>query len=247
MCKPPYRRLSSQSGFIITVEALFLFTIVVLAVVVALAGLRNALIDSGLVLRPTLVFDSSAPDRILVGKVVDFDDSETPRFLRRDPNTGLTVLLGARVDRFTSHEPVFYSVAGCVGAAYVIAPSAFGPAPGSLADVERLEGRVGSFNRMRGAVYAIGFSPLTVGPVSPYGTGLLFRDDPATAPALTSVASAFVSSWDHTDAAPGDPDPLNPCRSLVDVVPGLVPALPVTDPAISANLLAPFIPPFVVP
>ena len=236
----------AEDGFIVTVELLLIFTIVVLAVLVALAALRNALVDSGLVLRPILVFDSTAPDPLLVGPIFDFDGSETPRVLRRDPNNGATVLLGVRSDRFTSHTPVFYSLDECMGAAFVHDPMSFD----ATLDPD-VELRFGFFDELQGVVYAVGAGG-TAGPGSPFGPGLLYRNDPAAMPGAPVVASVYFPTWELTvGGAPGPSPPgsseLNPCRDLADAARfGLVPALEVTDPDTGMNLLEPFVPPFVV-
>ena len=244
------RKNRYQAGFVITVEMLLIFTLVILAVLVALAALRNALVDSGLVLRPQLVFDSSAPDSRLVGKVFDFSDSETPRIRRRDPNNGLTVLLGVRPGRFASRAPVFYSGPDCTGVPYVKGPAFLGPV---AAVSPALEERLSVFNRLQGIVYAVG------APTAVSVAGTLFRDAPSSTPctpisACPSAASVYVSSWEYVDALePGAPPPsasspseLNPCRDFAAPGPrlGLVLAQDVTDPSSSANILAPFQPPF---
>ena len=233
-----------QAGFVITVELLLIVTIVLLAVVVALLALRNALVDSGVALRRPLVFDNTPPDGRLVGKVVDFDDSETARVLRRDPNNGLAVLLGVRRDRFATHTPVFYAGDSCTGVPYVHDPSSFDV----VLDPE-VERRFGFLAELQGVVYAVGAGGL-VGPASPFGSGLLFRNDPAALPGAPVVASVYISTWELADGPlPGPSTPgtseLSPCRDLLDGArPGLVPALEVLDPATGANVLRPFVPPF---
>ena len=184
----PFRR-QRQAGFVITVELLLIFTVVVIAVVVALAAVRNALLDSGVFLRRPLVFDSSATPR-LVGKVLDLDDSEAARVLRRDPNNGLPVLLGVRVDRFASHTPIFYALDGCLGAAYVHDPSSFG----AVLDPE-VEERFGFFDELQGVVYAVGAGG-TTGPASPFGPGLLYRNDPG--------AVSGAGTWNASCAREGE-------------------------------------------
>ncbi len=238
----------SQSGFIITVELILIFTIVILATLVALAGVRNALIDSGIAFRRPLVFDSAVPDAQLVGKVVDFDDSETARVLRLDPNDGLTILLGVRSDRFATHTPVFYSADDCTGTAYVHDPSSFG-APLNLA----VEQRFGFFDELTGVVYAAGAGgPIVAG--SPFGPGLLYRNDPLAVSSAPSTTSVYLSAWELADDAGGPPpataapwvsSPLSPCRDLPTAGrDGLVPALEVLDPDTTMNVLTPFVPPF---
>lgn len=223
------RSKKRQAGFVITVEALLLFTIVVIAVIVALAAVRNALIESGIFLRPVLVFDSTAPDPLLVGKVFDLHDTETPRVLRRDPNNGLSVPLGVRRGRLTTHAPVFYTLPGCLGPAYVTGP-------GFLSDA-----RVSQYHQLHGVIYAVG--------ADPGGPGLLFRDDGTTVPCsglgCPVVSSVWISEWTFADSTAPDPTPLDPCRALTPGTrDGLVPAVEVLDPATAANVLAPFVPPF---
>ncbi len=242
------RRNRRQGGFIITVELILIFTIVILATLVALAGVRNALIDSGIFLRPLLVFDSTAPDAVLVGKVFDFDDSETPRILRLDPNTDLAIPLAVRNDRFATHTPVFYSADDCTGVPYVHDPSSFGLALDAF--VERRFGFVGE---LAGVVYAVGVGG-TVAAGSPFGPGELYRNDPLGISSSPLVTSVYVSSWEFADGASGPPpataapwssSALSPCRELPTVArSGLVDALAVTDPSTAANVLAPFVPPF---
>lgn len=226
------KRSRRQAGFILTVELLLIFTIVVIAVVVALAALSARFEDAGIWRGPVWVVDSSAPDALLIGKVLDLDPAGAPRVLRLDPNTGRSLPLGVRVDRFTSRAPVFYDTDGCVGIPWVHSPivtDGLGVSP---------------YHRMQGATYAVGA-----------GGGLL-RDDAMATPCsgigCPTIASVWISEWTTEDSlaagalppAAGFP-PESPCRDLVDApLPDLVPAFGVDDPDTMANVLAPFTPPF---
>ncbi len=221
---------SRQAGFILTTEAILLFTIVILAVLVALAAVRNALVDSGVVVGPVFVYDSSDP-ALVVGKLVDLDAAETPRVLRRDPANGLSVPLGVRERRLTSRTPVFFDGAACTGGPYVYGQGF------------ETSDRTSSYHQLHAAVFAVG-PPGVAAPA-----GLLLRDDgtaPCAGVGCPPVVSVWISEWTFDDAPVGDPAPLDPCRALTVPGPmdGLVPAVEVLDGAATANLLAPFNPPF---
>ncbi len=237
----------SEAGFIITVELLLVFTILIVSLLVALVVLRNALLTSGTFLGPVLVYDSTAPRSRLLGKVTFFDQSQTLRIQRRDPNNGSPILLGVRRDRWTSQSPIFYSGDNCQGRPFVHSPSSFNAMDPEVAR------RFAFSGELLGSVYAVGAGGVA-GRGSPFGAGLLYASDPSEVPGTPKIGSVFISDWEPSDIT-GGPEPAagapwlsyaaSPCRDLPDRPRmGLVPALTVSDPEMAENVLAPFLPPF---
>lgn len=124
------RHRRAQRGFILSVEAILVLTIVGLGLLVGIVAVRDALFVRKAYVAHThfVVVDSSDPPR-LVGEAVGFDEHDTPLVPFVDygyPDAApgypsYRTLIGVRPKRFTSRQPVFYEDEGC-------------PAPEALAD-----------------------------------------------------------------------------------------------------------------
>jgi hypothetical protein len=108
-----------QRGFILSIEAVLLFSVVGIGLMVGLVVLRDALIRlyvSGQEAR-FIVADSASPPTF-IGTALGFDEHESPVlvFTDYDPlGTGINFrsLLGVRADRFTSRQVVLYQSTDC--------------------------------------------------------------------------------------------------------------------------------------
>lgn len=112
----------NQKGFILSIEAILVITILCAGILVGIVAIRDALLIRNAYrdLTRFVVLDSSTPP-VVIGQVVGFDQYDTPLvpFVDYDyaaapedyPN--YRTLIGIRPMRFTSRQPVFYTEAGC--------------------------------------------------------------------------------------------------------------------------------------
>lgn len=121
------RNYRHQSGFILSMEAVLLFTILGIGLFLGMSILRNSLIKYyfNQVNTRFFVADSTPTSRIMIGDVVGFDEHETPLVVFTDYDSAsndlpgaLTTnnyrtLIGIRDDRFTTRQPLLYSDAAC--------------------------------------------------------------------------------------------------------------------------------------
>lgn len=163
------RRVRRQGGFIISMEAILVITILGIGLFIGLAAVRNALFKYYLARQDTsfVVYDSGSPgspERRLLGTAVGFDEHQAPLLAFVDygvkyPSTAkernLRALIGVRNDRFTSRQPVFYSGNDCTGTVCMAVETTTGGAlvPGVDSEV----GPVAQLYAMQdGPVYAVG-------------------------------------------------------------------------------------------
>ena len=73
------KRINRQDGFVLTIEALLIFTILGIGLFVGLVALRDAVFKYKLSQQDQdfYVFDSSDPAKV-IGKVASFDEHEAP-------------------------------------------------------------------------------------------------------------------------------------------------------------------------
>lgn len=160
------RRVRRQGGFIISMEAILVITILGIGLFIGLAAVRNALFKYYLARQDTsfVVYDSSSPTRRLLGTAVGFDEHQAPLLAfvdygvvypaGADPRN-LRALIGVRNDRFTSRQPVFYKNADCSGTVCIAVETNSGGAlvPGVDSEV----GPIAQLYAMQdGPVYAVG-------------------------------------------------------------------------------------------
>jgi hypothetical protein len=195
-----HRRTRGRStGFIITLELILIFTILVIGSLVGVIAVRNALFQlyTAKAQFDVVIGDSSDP-QVLV-KPVNYDLCEAPQILCKDPgfvddgggapfdpgapSQGLFALVGIRPERFVSRDRVYFTDANCTGGAYV----AF-PGDSTLP--------VGYFNALQGVSYAVGPPenwPCTFGGTC-VGVGLLYRNAEDTPPgAPVDINSVWTS------------------------------------------------------
>lgn len=160
------RRVRRQGGFIISMEAILVITILGIGLFIGLAAVRNALFKYYVARQDTsfVVYDSSSPTRRLLGTAVGFDEHQAPLLAfvdygvvypaGADPRN-LRALIGVRNDRFTSRQPVFYKNADCSGTVCIAVETNSGGAlvPGVDSEV----GPIAQLYAMQdGPVYAVG-------------------------------------------------------------------------------------------
>ena len=160
-----YRR---QSGFILSMEAVLLFTILGIGLFLGMSILRNSLIKYYFNQVNTRFFvadSTTAP--ILIGDVVGFDEHETPLVVFTDYDSASNALpgdfnyrtlIGIRDDRFTTRQPLLYSDASC-GVPVCIPGRSSEVANGLIVTAANTTGTISYMNAMQGAnapVYAVG-------------------------------------------------------------------------------------------
>ena len=187
--RSPGRR---QAGFIISMEAVLVISILGIGLFVGLAAVRNALFKYYLARQDLsfVVYDSSTPPRWL-GTAVGFDAFEAPLLPfvdygvkhPADANArNLRALVGVRNDRFTSHQPVFYSEANCTGTVCIAQETSSG------------SGAVAALYAMQdGPVYAVGAG------LEKERQGALYRSSEGPC-----VAAAMLSKWVSQQRVPSN-------------------------------------------
>lgn len=227
-----------QAGFVISLEAVIIATILGIGLIVGIVAVRDALFRKALSIRNMnfYVFDSTPDESIAIGKVISFDEHEAPwvPFIDYDPlgdGRNHRALIGVRDDRFTSRQPIFYTGAACTGNPCIAeageeAPYNFG------VDGIATTGAVGYLYALQGLSYGIG-----AGPADDAGTpfdetlvGRLYRQG-------VGACGPVVSAWDSQRVVTG-----SPCITVSGVAP-LVNAVSVDSPA-GGNVLDVLVPPF---
>lgn len=207
------KRVHKQAGFVLTIEAVLIFSILGIGLVVGLVAVRDAVFKYKLSQQDQdfYVFDSSDPAKV-IGKVMSFDEHEAPLvpFIDYGARTDIDgnpinhrALVGVRDDRFTSRQPIFYSGASCTGNPCIAEPS--GEASYNIGiDGIATTGGVGYLYALQGVSYGIGAG--IAGAVQ----GRLYRQ--------TTVACGggnLVSAWDSQRVVLG-----SPCIAITPTGPG---------------------------
>jgi hypothetical protein len=182
------RRLAHSTGFIITIELILIFTILVIGTLVGVIAVRNAvfrLVETRLASR-LLVNDAADPP--LTIKPISFDVCEAPQFLCPDPSNGLDALLGIRPTGLVSRDQIYFTGPGCTGDLYLARPG-----DSTLP--------VGYLNALQGVSYGVGPGDF----LSP--AGRLYRSDGA--PTAIFIESRFASLGPDCATLGGGAEPLN--------------------------------------
>jgi len=196
------RHTHKQAGFVLTIEAVLIFTILGIGLFVGIIAVRDAWFKYSFSQQDQefYVFDSSDPV-IVIGKVAGFDEHEAPLVpfidygARTDINGNLLnfrALIGVRDDRFTSRQPIFYSGASCTGTPCIAGPSAEASYNTGIDDIPSTGG-VGYLNALQGITYGIGSGD--AGAIK----GRLYRQS------LNACAANLVSAWDSQRVVTGSP------------------------------------------
>ncbi len=251
MIRHPDRRRRRDSGFVISLTLILVFTILVIGSVVIFNILRSALI----VRYETGLIQDSAMSPAVVGKAVSYDLCEAPQILCRDtgltpadtmtpgPTEGLFAVLAVRPDRFVSRDRIYYTGADCLipaGETAYIAP------PAAAATVPVLP--VGYLNALEGVSYGVG-APRgwDFATMSPTGPGLLYRSADGAVPATPVIASVWTSlAPDCVLESYGSGLTTGICENFaVPLIPTLLEAVEVVDDT-GTNLLELYTPPFFI-
>lgn len=161
------KNIHKQAGFVLTIEAVLIFTIFGIGLFVGIIAVRDAWFKYSLSQQDQsfYVFDSKVvPSPIVIGKVAGFDEHEAPLVpfidygARTDINGNLInyrALIGVRDDRFTSRQPVFYSDASCSLNPCLAGPSAEASYNTGIDGIAET-GAVGYLYALQGITYGIG-------------------------------------------------------------------------------------------
>ena len=234
------KHVHKQAGFVLTIEAVLIFTILGIGLFVGISAVRDAWFKYTLSQQDQnfYVFDSTvAPQPIVIGKVMGFDEHEAPLVpfidygARTDINGNLInyrALIGVRDDRFTSRQPVFYSDASCSLNPCLAEPS--GEASYNIGvDGIAETGGVSYLYALQGITYGIGSG------VGGAIKGRLYRQT------TTACSANLQYAWDSQWVVTG-----SPCRDIADT--GANPAgffiAESLERAANENVLDPLIPPF---
>lgn len=114
-------RRKRQDGFILSIEAILVITILGIGLFVGISAVRNALAVRN-AYRDHTRFLVVADNGLLIGEAVGFDEYDTPLvpFVDYHPSgKNYRTLIGVRPDRFTSRQAVFYEDEDCQPSAAV--------------------------------------------------------------------------------------------------------------------------------
>tara|TARA_R100001377_G_scaffold82177_2_gene62301 strand:- start:5357 stop:6169 length:813 start_codon:yes stop_codon:yes gene_type:complete len=194
---PPKRK---QTGFILSLEAVLLFTVLGIGLLLGLSALRNALFKYYVSQQDErfIAADSSVP-AILIGKVIGFDKYNAPQVVFVDYHNSSTnplpggfnyrTIIGVRDDRFTSGQVLFYSANSCQAGPVCIASPGSEIANTLVGNRTTLTGTISYLNAMQGSdspSYAVGRN------LSASSTqDLLYRS--TTAACTVTIQSMWVS------------------------------------------------------
>ncbi len=246
-----------QKGFIITLEAVLITSILGIGLLVGVVALRDALIKYWHANRNSdfVVVDSSTPP-VIIGSAIGFDEHEAPQVPFFDYDVGFDVdgdgaidnpgeirnyrvLIGVRDDRFTSRQPLFYATSNCTlnaGEAPCIAGAGDeGAYSTGIDDISGSGGVSYAFALQNGPTYAIGAG----GGIGQQGR--LYRQASRNACGLGAIGSM----WDSQRVVEGEPciDLTAPGTPAAPVPASLHVAVEVVDGS-GTNVLDNLTPPF---
>jgi hypothetical protein len=158
-----------HAGFILSLEAVLLFCLLGIGLLVGVVVLRDVLVKYYLSRQDDrfLIADSSEPPK-LIGNAVGFDEHDAPQVIFVDyhdadtnplPNGfNFRTLIGVRDDRFTSRQPVFYATPNCSAAPVCIARPGSEQAHSLIASLTGTTGSISYLNALQGngPSYAVG-------------------------------------------------------------------------------------------
>lgn len=225
-----FHRKPRQAGFVISLEAVIIATILGIGLIVGIVAVRDALFRKAASIQNMnfYVFDSTATESIAIGKVISFDEHEAPwvPFIDYDPlgdGRNHRALIGVRDDRFTSRQPIFYTAAACTGNPCIAEAGEEAPYNFGVDDIATT-GAVGYLYALQGLSYGIGAGD--GGAVK----GRLYREG-------LGACGPVVSAWDSQRVVSG-----SPCITVAGVG-ALVNADSVDTPT-GVNVLDILVPPF---
>jgi hypothetical protein len=183
------RRRQHAAGFIITLELILIFTILVIGTLVGVIAVRNALFKLAQAKAQFEVVIGDSSDPQLLVQPVNYDLCEAPQILVKDPEFGLFALVGVRPERFVSRDRVYFTSDDCTlgggATAYVATPN-----DSSLP--------VGYLNALQGETYAVGPPADWETPGCVFGAGgcdvgQLYRATATAATGGTTINSVWTS------------------------------------------------------
>lgn len=191
---------TKNAGFILSLELLLILTVLGIGLVVGVVAVRDAIFKYMNSQQNNEVFVSDSNDTNM-GVAVGFDEHEAPLLIFTDSSgdTPYRALIGIRDDRFTSREPVYYTLPNCQGDPCVKSPSdenadsaGTGLLPGT--------GSVSYFNALQaGPTYAVG-----AGPDGERIKGSLYRETPQACE-YNALEAAQGSRWMSQKVVSGEP------------------------------------------
>ena len=191
---------SKNAGFILSLELLLILTVLGIGLVVGVVAVRDAVFQYMISQQNNEAFVSDSNGDSL-GVAVGFDEHEAPLLMFTDSSgdTPYRALIGIRDDRFTTREPVYYTLPNCQGDPCVKSTS--NEALDS-SGTERLPGTgaVSYFNALQGGPnYAIG-----AGADGERLKGNLYREAPEACE-VTILNAVLGSRWNSQKVVSGEP------------------------------------------
>ncbi|MGJ8690540.1 MAG: hypothetical protein ACSHXZ_13585 [Gammaproteobacteria bacterium] len=188
-----------QGGFILTLELMLILTVLGIGLLVGVVAVRDALFQHYASEQSKEIYVSDANDT-RIGKTIGFDEHEAPLllFVDRSQAQNNRVLLGVRDDRFTSREPIYYTLPNCQGDPCMKRPSSedidnqgvdFLPGTGAVSYLYALQ---------QGPTYGVGAGS------SDRLKGTLYRATEQSCP-VTLVGAVLGSRWISQKVVSGEP------------------------------------------
>jgi hypothetical protein len=185
-----------QSGFVLSVEAILILTLLGIGLLVGVVAVRDSLFKWYMAQQDTKFIAAAAgtDPAVLIGEVIGFDQHETPLvpFIDYEPVANSTInfraLIGVRDDRFTSRQPIFYSDTQCTSNPCI----AIAGSEDADTLVANLTGETGSISYL----YALQGNGPTYGVGAGTGAdvrGKLYRQDSGVACGAGTLQSMWVS------------------------------------------------------
>nr|WP_067290485.1 hypothetical protein [Marinobacterium profundum] len=190
------RTRRDQGGFIITIELILIFTILVIGSLVGLVAIRDALFKYYVNQQSQEAYVMDDTGTVL-GKAIGFDEHEAPRifYIDRTQSQAYRALIAVRDDRFTGREPLYYEGGSCQGDPCIKSPSDEG-VDSTGVDGISATGAVGYIYGLQGQpTYAIGRSSGGL-------PGFLFRETPSQ---CSVPPESIGSRWLSQKVVTGEP------------------------------------------
>ena len=218
-------RPSRQAGFILTMELMIILTVLGIGLLVGFFAVREALFKYFVTEQSKAVYITDA-NGTNMGEAIGFDEHEAPLlvYVDRSLDENYRALIGVRDDRFSSREPVYYTLPNCAGDPCMKRPSQESvdnqgvdliPGSGAVSYLYALQ---------QGPTYAIG-----AGPSGDRIKGSLFRAGTESCD-VDDITASQGSRWVSQKVEAGEP-----CEPFVlptSEVPDLSTSQPTPEPGL---------------
>lgn len=195
----PRVKPQQQGGFVLTLELMLILTVLGIGLLVGFVAVRDALFKYYVSEQSKEIYVSDA-NGVTIGRNVGFDEHEAPLlvFVDRSQTENFRALIGVRDDRFTSREPIYYTLPNCQWDPCMKKPGDedadsqgvdFLPGTGSVSYLYALQG---------GPTYGVGAGN------DDRIKGALFRSSAQSCP-VDLLASPIGSRWISQKVVSGEP------------------------------------------